>query len=90
MALLEAMSKGMPCIATNVGAVSEVFNNTNGRIVEPGNLDQLSEAIEQLAYCDLEPIFRSNYKLSKEFTLQSFFYKTTSFIKHICSDDERN
>lgn len=47
--LLEAMSMKVPVIATNIAGIPEVvFNNETGLLVEPGNVKQLSEAIEKL------------------------------------------
>jgi hypothetical protein len=53
-------------------------------------LINLQNAIEQIASEDLEKIFRTNYLLSKKFTLQSFVNNTDSFIERICTDDKRN
>ena len=45
--LLEAMSYGMPCIATYIGASSElVIDNKTGWLIKPGRKDLLIEAIE--------------------------------------------
>jgi Glycosyltransferase len=90
LVLLEAAAAGCAIISTKVGAVSEVFDNRNGRIIDPGSINQLTNAIEQIASEDLEKIFRTNYLLSKKFTLQSFVNNTDSFIERICTDDKRN
>lgn len=46
MSILEAISYGMPIIATNVGDIEEaVINNKNGYIIETGNIKELEEAI---------------------------------------------
>ena len=47
-ALLEAMVMGMPCITTNTPGVDETVNENNGIIVEIGNVEKLTEAIEKL------------------------------------------
>jgi glycosyltransferase involved in cell wall biosynthesis len=56
--LLEAMAAGLPCIATNVGGSGETLGQDNnyGILVEPGNIDQLSEAINRLAANDQEAL----------------------------------
>lgn len=47
IAILEAMSYGMPIVATNVGDIpSAVKNGENGYTVEPGNIQELKEAIK--------------------------------------------
>ena len=45
-ALLEAMSAGLPIIATDVGAVSSVVeNNVNGLLINPKSPDEIGKAI---------------------------------------------
>ncbi|WP_375474173.1 glycosyltransferase family 4 protein [uncultured Nostoc sp.] len=49
MALLEAMSWGLAVITTAVGGIPElVTQNQNGLLVNPGNIQQLSEAMQSL------------------------------------------
>ncbi|MGF1493520.1 MAG: glycosyltransferase family 4 protein [Microcoleaceae cyanobacterium] len=46
MAILEAMSWGLPVIATPVGGIPEVISHREtGLLVEPGNVEQLATAI---------------------------------------------
>lgn len=48
-ALLEAMALGKPVIASSVGGIKEVLvQNVNGLLVEPGNVDMLSDSIAWL------------------------------------------
>ncbi len=47
--LIEAFALGKPVIASNRGGIPEIVNhNENGIICEPGNIDQLTEAIKKL------------------------------------------
>jgi len=49
MALLEAMSWGLPVITTPVGGIPEIVTNTqNGVLVQPGDIQQLSKAMQSL------------------------------------------
>ncbi len=49
VALMEAMSCGLPCIASNVGGIGELIEHmTDGLLVEPKNVDQLEQAITKL------------------------------------------
>ncbi|NEU78908.1 glycosyltransferase family 4 protein [Nostoc sp. UIC 10630] len=49
LAILEAMGWSLPVIATPVGGISElVISNQNGLLVTPGNIKQLSSAMELL------------------------------------------
>lgn len=45
MAILEAMSYGMPIIATDVGDVSSVVNKENGILIVPRDKEQIKRAI---------------------------------------------
>jgi len=49
MALLEAMSYGVPVIASAVGGIPKIIkNNVNGLLVSPGNPSQIADAIMAL------------------------------------------
>lgn len=49
-ALNEAMACGLPCIGTRVGCVDELLDNGRcGRIVPPGDLAAMADAVEGLA-----------------------------------------
>ncbi|MEA5593108.1 glycosyltransferase family 4 protein [Rivularia sp. UHCC 0363] len=49
MALLEAMGWGLPVIVTPVGGIPELITSTeNGLLVTPGDIQQLSEAMQEL------------------------------------------
>lgn len=49
ISILEAMSYGKAIIATDVGGVSEIVKeNENGILIEPGNLQQIGQAIERM------------------------------------------
>jgi len=49
MVLLEAMSSGVPCIATSVGGIPNVITKNCGILVSPENPDQLANEIIYLA-----------------------------------------
>lgn len=49
MAILEAMSFGMPIISTNVGSISEaVHDNENGFLFCPGEIDELVSVLKKI------------------------------------------
>jgi glycosyltransferase involved in cell wall biosynthesis len=49
LALLEAMGAGLACVATDVGGVSEVLDETTGLVVGPGDAGALAAAMTRLA-----------------------------------------
>ena len=47
--IIEAMSIGMPVVATNVGGIAEIVEHgKNGLLVEPGNVDDLERAVRSI------------------------------------------
>ena len=49
MAILEAMNCGLPIISTTVGGIPEVITSGhNGLLIEPGNVPDLTSALEYL------------------------------------------
>lgn len=49
IAILEAMSKGIPTISTCVGSIEEaIINEENGYIIKPGDVYRLADLIEEL------------------------------------------
>jgi len=45
LSIAEAMSIGTPVLATNVGAIPEYLDESNSRLIEPGNPNQVLEAL---------------------------------------------
>ena len=56
--ILEAMSRGLLIIATNVGAVNLMVNNDNGILIKSPNPVLIQEAIEKVLKMDIEDIIR--------------------------------
>lgn len=50
----ESFSLGVPVIATKVGGIPEVVNASNGILVEPGDEDQLLDALQKIADREIE------------------------------------
>ena len=49
IAILEALSYGLPVISTNVGSISEaVIDGTNGFLYTPGDVDKLAMNMKQI------------------------------------------
>jgi teichuronic acid biosynthesis glycosyltransferase TuaC len=53
---LEAMSCGLPIIATNVGGTSEIMAENYGKLVPPDNPHSLAEAILEFSHKDLSTL----------------------------------
>lgn len=75
LSLLEAMACGLPCIVTRVGGNCEVVNHgVNGLVVNPGSVDEATEAICYLAKHPAEREEMSKMALSRvqrEFNLDT-------------------
>jgi glycosyltransferase involved in cell wall biosynthesis len=48
IALLEAMAGGNAVVSTDVGSIPSVVDDENGAVVPPGDVDALSDALEQV------------------------------------------
>ncbi len=69
MSVLEAIGKGIPVIATNVGGIPEaVIDGRNGFIIVPGDIEGLAEKMKMLI-CNAplrEEMGENSYKLATE------------------------
>lgn len=54
MTILETMSYGIPNISTNVAAIPEVVNNSNGYLIEPGDIKKIASSIEDALNNDMK------------------------------------
>lgn len=83
MVILEAFSAGCAVISTNVGAIPEILKDENGTIIEPGDIDALSQAIS--FYIDnpkkLLEIKKNNFQYSSKFTCEEFIYRVSDACK---------
>ena len=52
MALLEAMARGLPCLATDAGANLDMIENKGGRVVDVGDVDAMEQALHEMASPD--------------------------------------
>jgi glycosyltransferase involved in cell wall biosynthesis len=48
IAILEAMAGGNAIVTTNVGSIPSAVDETNGRLVTPGDVEALTEALQEL------------------------------------------
>lgn len=78
--ILEAFRFGLPVISTNVGSIPEILNEQLGTIIHPGNLTELSNAIEKYSNNNLKNIKENCLKESEKYTFDAF---SKNFIKII-------
>ena len=64
VSIMEAMSYGIPCIATSVGATSEIVNNMNGILLDKNFL--LNKLVKSIS-----SIHSNDWKIKREFALQN-------------------
>lgn len=92
MVILEAFSAGCAVISTNVGAIPEILKDENGTIIEPGNIDALSQAIS--FYIDnpkiLFEIQKHNFQYSSKFTCEEFIYRVSEACKKVDNNVQKN
>ncbi|WP_217077952.1 glycosyltransferase family 4 protein [Clostridium baratii] len=89
MAILEAMSYGIPVISTDVGSISEVvMNNITGSLVETGNCEELSKAIiELIKDKDTWKEYSNNCKLiiDEKFNDKKYFERISNLYNELAS-----
>lgn len=87
MSILETMAAGIPNISTNIASIPEVIKDgENGFLIEPGDVDALTEKLYQLIQNkDLREIFSENsFKLiNKKFSLDNHIAKLKEMYNQI-------
>lgn len=85
--VLEAMSKKMPVIVTNVGATSSMVNNENGFLIERNSVSQLVETLlkfNQLSNDEKQKMANSSFqKVVNNFTWQEVARQHLNLFKSI-------
>ena len=71
MAIMDALAYGLPVVTTPVGGIPDVFSHMKNAIfIEPGNIEEISEALLML--------IRSE-KLAEQLKAESLFLKENLF-----------
>lgn len=80
--ILEGMSAGKGIISTNVGGIPDmVKNGENGQLIEPGNLHELAQAIDN--YIQDRTLLQSHSKKAREVAKEYSLENTTTRLKAI-------
>ena len=64
LSVAEAMSVGTPIIATNVGGVGEFFNNDCGKLIRPGQIQDIKDSL--IDFCDHREDWNNKAKIAKD------------------------
>ena len=71
LGVLEAMSCGLPVIATDVGAISDMIGNEGGILIKPKSSKEIVDALEKISSQDIREkmsIFNIN-KVKNEYLI---------------------
>jgi len=74
--ILEAMARGKAIIATDVGAVSELVDDSNGFLIKPDNIEAVRDAIKKLEPNDLEQLGKASISKVKNYTWSNLAKKS--------------
>jgi glycosyltransferase involved in cell wall biosynthesis len=82
MALLEAMSHGLPCITTKVGGIPELIKDEeNGMLIDAGDIGALESKISYLI--KNETVRQKIGERARETVIND--YEASQFIKILCN-----
>lgn len=70
LALVEAMSLGLPCIAANVGGTNEILDETAGMLIRSEDPEALAKAMLSMATASFRDSFSGGPDLAKKFTIE--------------------
>lgn len=91
-ALMEAMAVGVPCIATDCpcGGARMLLNDNNGILIKNNNIDELTNAMEQLIKDDYKKETLSNKCIEtvSEFKAENIFLKWREYIEKVVLDEK--
>lgn len=68
LALVEAMSIGLPCIAADVGGTKEILDETAGMLIRPEDPEALADAMLRMSTSSFRDSFSGGPDLAKNFT----------------------
>jgi glycosyltransferase involved in cell wall biosynthesis len=84
--IMEAMSRGLAIIATDVGATASLVDSQNGSLIEPGNIDHLTDSMIQMIQLReaelIEMRKRSIQRIAEKFTWEKIGLKFLESIQY--------
>lgn len=85
--LLEGMSRGLIPIATNVGAVEELVDNSNGFLIESKSISSIQSAIDQALSLNIQKLHEKSTnaitKIQSGFTWSEIIFKTVENFQRV-------
>ena len=85
LSIAEAMSVGTPILATDVGAVSEFFNNDCGKLIKPNQIEKIKDLL--IDFCDHRKDWENKAQMAKD-RIEKYFNSEimgTNYMNHLSS-----
>ena len=85
LSIAEAMSVGIPVLATDVGGVHEFFNNKCGKLIKLSNIEEIRKAL--IDFCDNKKDWDNKAQLAKN-KIEKYFNSEimgTNYMNHFIS-----
>jgi glycosyltransferase involved in cell wall biosynthesis len=70
LALVEAMSLGLPCIASDVGGTKEILDETAGMLIRSEDPDALAQAMLSMGTSSFRDSFSGGPDLARKFSIE--------------------
>lgn len=82
-AIIEAMACGLPIISSNLDFNYDILNNQNSILIDPLNINEISEAIKKLKadYALRKSLSQGSIDMTKELTISNRASKIINFMK---------
>jgi glycosyltransferase involved in cell wall biosynthesis len=92
LVLLESLANGLPAIAFNSGGVGDILGEGAGLLVEPGNVEQLANAIKKLITDkDLYAhVRKQGFKKSQDFSWDIVATRVSGIYESVLEGNEKN
>jgi glycosyltransferase involved in cell wall biosynthesis len=92
--ILEAMAAGCPVIATNIGGIPEIIQDTeNGFLIEPGNESAMIAAINGIkddGVLNRQIVEEGRRTVKKNFNIDKLFQKTERIFQELTNGQQKN